>query len=151
MSGWMMLNLPDVRHGDIILKIETWHQSGSAWRTADWTTINNEKPPVVTNSSESGATSPAATNSTRFLKKKKPPPPLCDKFQFQYSIDGKITSLDVNAFKRRKIDLARVVEVVPILSDPEYTGGVEKQVEVGLRIIGCDRKNTFKLTHVYWT
>ena len=33
----------------------------------------------------------------------------------------------------------RVVETVSLLADPEFTGGEEKEVELGMRIRGCGK------------
>lgn len=79
------------------------------------------------------------------------PAPYCDEFHFEYAIDGKITSLSKDEYLERKKDVQRVVEIITLLEDPNYTGGVEKEVEVAVRITGCQRTKTFHVTHLYWT
>ena len=61
--------------------------------------------------------------------------------------------MNLTEWKDRRLgnfEIVRVVELFSILEDPNYTGGEEKDVEVGLRIVGCGRSKTFSLTHVYW-
>lgn len=160
LSGWIVMNIPDLKHGYIVVKFETWHQSGSAYKTEGWTSINNETlnedERVLAQKRNTESTSTPTTHSidsrekdtNRLLKKK--PPALCANLHFEYAIDGKITSLNLDQFKEQKQDIARVVETLVLLRDPSYTGGVEKEVEVALRITGCQRTNTFKLSHIYW-
>jgi len=41
--GWMVINLPELQHGFIVLKIETWHPSKSNPKTTTWRSVNNER------------------------------------------------------------------------------------------------------------
>lgn len=225
LSGWIVMTIPDLLHGQIIVKLETWHSSGENWRTEYFKGIDNESSNNETPNDESNNETPKesvsetpdesnnetpdasvsetpdesvsetpdesvnetpnesenetsnrrtlehiqsltvaeekeeednntviAKNSSRILRKrKKGPPPLCDNFLFEYAINGVITSIDSTTFKERKQDLARVVETYVLLDDPSFTGSVEKEVEVAIRIVGCERVNTFKFSHIYWT
>lgn len=167
LSGWMVLNVPDLLHGHIVIKLETWHESGSVWKTEGWVGVNNETTsnrdlhekesisdvyhssndlttPLVNQSTSSFSSS----SDKRRLKKK--PPQLAADFKFQYAINGNITTMDKATFLEKKKDLARVVETVVLLDDQNFTGGVETEVEVAFRIIGCGRQNTFKMSHIYW-
>ena len=42
-SGWLILNLPRVRNGIIVVKIECWHKANRAWKTQVWTSIHKHK------------------------------------------------------------------------------------------------------------
>jgi hypothetical protein len=75
-------------------------------KTNGWTEIN-------------GATNTG--NSTRTLG-------YCDDFQFEYAIDGKVTTLNFGKWLERLHKIQRVVETVTLLNDPSFTGGEEKQV-----------------------
>mmetsp|Transcript_39931 Transcript_39931/g.96377 ORF Transcript_39931/g.96377 Transcript_39931/m.96377 type:complete len:658 (+) Transcript_39931:231-2204(+) len=169
-SGWVVLNLPSVRNGLVIVKLESWHQPNEAYRTKGWTSVNNEGLKGTRNlrqrhllelQHETNATSDASTHrndveaseSRRFLKKKKKPPSYCDDFRFEWAVDGEITSLNTTAFqeRRKKGQIQRVVETVTLLDDPNYTNGTEQEVEVAVRIEGCGRGMTFNLNHVYWS
>lgn len=165
LSGWIVMNIPDLLHGYIIIKVETWHQSESVKKTEGWMGINNATttttttetmPPTGRSLSEAGSLLTSRSNVThhssrrrnRTLKKK--PPELCGSFMFEYAINGKVTTMDKGTFLQRKQDLARVVETIVLLNDTEFTGGVETEVEVAIRITGCDRINVFKMSHIYW-
>jgi hypothetical protein len=161
-SGWVVMNLPDVEHGFVVIRFESWHQPGTAFKTEDWTSINNEARRLQGSHNETSYddfafktnTSIAEidrTSESRVLKK--PPPQLCNQFHFEYAIDGKVTSLDVAEYNERakKGKIQRVVETIVLLEDPSYTAGVEREVEVAVRIRGCGRHNTFKLSHIYWS
>jgi hypothetical protein len=121
------MDVPKVKEGIIIIKLETWHQPEEVSITDGWTTVNNE----------------------RHLKKE--PPEYCDDFHFDYAIDGKITSWDLEEFREANKSIQRVVEVFTMLDDPTYVKkGEEKNVELAIRMRGCGSTKVFSLTHVYW-
>jgi hypothetical protein len=70
---------------------------------------------------------------------------------FEYAINGVVTNVDLAAFNEKRQNLARVVEAFVLLDDPDFTAGVETEVEVAIRIVGCERHNTFLFSHIYWT
>lgn len=120
-SGWIVMNVPDIRYGYIVLMIESWHRHGDA--------VPGRTP-----------------------TKWHPNNPLCSEFQFEYSIDGKITSLNRHEYEEKKQGIQHLVEVLTVMENPNFTdGGVNvKNVEVAIRITGCKKDNVFMLTHVYW-
>ena len=128
-SGWMVMNIPDLRNGFISIKIETWHQPREMTKTADWTTENGE----------------------RMLKEQVPD--YCDEFKFEYSIDGKVEgSLNLDEWKEKRKQPARVVETVTLLKDPNFvTTGDEVEVQLAFRLTGCGNVKVFKVSHVYWS
>lgn len=152
-SGWMVMNLPDVKNGYIAVKYHSWHKADDVHKTEGWNSINNERR-LRSNNRGNGANlalnATSASNVGRFLKKTKPAP-FCDDFQFEYAIDGKITVLNLEQWQDRSRQIQRVVEVLTLMKDPNYTGGSEKEVEIAIRITGCQRKKHFQLTHVYWS
>ena len=131
-SGWTVLNIPDLRHGYIALKFETYHPRNANIQTTDWTSENNR-----------------TTLRGRSLKSSSALD-YCDEFKFDFAIDETVTSWTKDEFLERLHQVQRVVETVTILKDPNYTGGEEKETEVAFRISGCGRQRTFLLTHVYW-
>jgi hypothetical protein len=131
LSGWTVMNIPDLLHGYISLKFETWHQSGENIRTTGWNTENN------------------VTSTGRRLGGP-PPPAYCDDFKFEFALDGEVTSWSKDEFLVHLKNVQRVVETVTILKDPNFTGGVEKEVEVAFRFTGCSRVKTFFFSHIYW-
>jgi hypothetical protein len=174
-SGWVVLNIPDVKNGLIMVKVETWHPGGAVAKTKGWNSINNEEekaqrklassqPNPGFNSRHNMTTaapflhSYSEIYSSRNLKRKKKgggpqEEPFCDEFQLEYAIDGNITTLNVTDFNTLRVKgaIQRVIELFVLLNDREYNNGDEKEVEVGLRITGCSRKKTFKLSHIYWS
>ena len=155
-SGWVVMNLPDLRYGYVAVKFESWHQSESVPATTGWTSVNNEggtrklREVFSYNTTKTTRTQQWAFDDHGRKLGKKPPPEFCDEFKFEYAIDGKITSLKRDEFLERKVDVQRVVETITILEDPEYTGGEEKEVEIAIRIVGCGRKKVFRMSHIYW-
>eukprot|EP00934_Nitzschia_sp_Nitz4_P008119 Nitzschia sp. Nitz4//scaffold229_size32011//14677//16995//NITZ4_007918-RA/size32011-processed-gene-0.14-mRNA-1//-1//CDS//3329542856//8109//frame0 len=150
LSGWMVMNIPDLKYGYIVIKLETWHPSEQVSETEGWTSINGDDADGSRRLVEANSTVSDPESMLRSRKLKKKPPAFCDQLRFEYSIDGKVTSLDVHEFQSQKQDLARVVESLVLMKDPDYTGGVEQEVEVAIRLVGCARRNTFQLTHIYW-
>jgi hypothetical protein len=158
-SGWMVLNVPDVKNGFIAVKYESWHWESDSWKTVGWQSINNEgrklssAEETILNSSNSTKAALTIHNSNtterRGLKKKQIE--FCPEFRFEYAIDGQITSLNLTEWRAASKMVQRVVEVVKLLDDPNYTGGEEKEVEVAVRITGCARSKVFQLTHIYWS
>jgi hypothetical protein len=166
-SGWIVMNFPDVLFGFIVVKIETWHPKDYVPKTKGWDSINNEieapqrrlRSTPESNSAgdeldnlETLDNASRALTRTRQLRKKNRPQPYCDQFLLEVAIDGAITSHNVTEFDEleKKGHIDRVVETFVLLNDREYTGGKEKEVEVGIRISGCGRQKTFSLNHVYW-
>lgn len=164
-SGWVVMNIPDLRYGYIVVKFETWHQSNNIDKTEGWTSVNNEESEENTKKRELNQddepeknlslsqfplnqTDLSSASSHRRLKK--PPPAICDNFRFEYAINGEVKWMDKSTFQEKRQNLARVVEAFVLLSDPDFTGGVEMEVEVAVRIVGCGRINTFSLSHIYW-
>lgn len=127
-SGWIVMDIPKVKEGLIMIKLETWHQPDKVQVTEGWTSVNNER---------------------RNLKSK--PPEYCEDFHFDFAVDGNITTHDLEQFKEASKQIQRVVEVLTMLDDPEYVkDGEEKDVELAIRMRGCGRDKVFSLTHVYW-
>lgn len=160
-SGWIVMNLPGVRYGLVVVKIETWHPKDTVPKTKGWSDINNdtqashrrlrgEQMDVVINVAQNAASRDAVSN--RRLRKKNKPLPYCDEFHLDFAIDGTITSYNVTEFDalERRGHLDRVVETFVLLNNRDYTGGQEKEVEAAIRISGCGRLKTFNLNHVYW-
>eukprot|EP00540_Astrosyne_radiata_P017049 CAMPEP_0116846898 /NCGR_PEP_ID=MMETSP0418-20121206/14120_1 /TAXON_ID=1158023 /ORGANISM="Astrosyne radiata, Strain 13vi08-1A" /LENGTH=620 /DNA_ID=CAMNT_0004478255 /DNA_START=23 /DNA_END=1886 /DNA_ORIENTATION=- len=154
-SGWLVMTLKDVTEGIILTKIETWHLPSELSMVNGWKSENNKIRNLRHGDMSSNFTTPARHQwvpyeaSDRQLKVK--PPEYCDKFQFQFAIDGKITSWDKDQFAEKSKNPQRVVEIQTLLDDPNFTSK-PKDVELAIRMVGCGdtTKKTFKLTHVYW-
>ena len=153
-SGWIILK-PLVKHGYIAVKFESWHSPTENPKTDGWNSINNEtengRQLLRHRTRGDDLTSHNTTVSTQSRRGLKAPPvPYCDDFHFEYAIDGKITSLNLTEYHAALHVTQRAVEVVTLLQDPDYFGGKEREVELGVRITGCKKSKTFKLTHLYY-
>ncbi|CAJ1946558.1 unnamed protein product [Cylindrotheca closterium] len=127
-SGWVLFNIPNIEHGYIVIKMESWHFPEEGSPNA-WTSINNKE--------------------RRELKRE--PLPFCDDFVFEYMINGKVTSVPYEELKplMEKGHIARVVETLTLMNDPKFKS--DKEVEAGIRILGCGHDKVWRLTHVYWS
>jgi len=156
--GWMVTNLPELRHGFIVLKLESWHASKENPKTKSWNSVNGKRRELYEESDRTFLRSfnlkkennANYTNHEEERKLKFVEPDYCADFRFEFSIDGKVTSLTKNEFIARKTVIQRVIEVVKIAEDTDITGGVEKEVEFAFRMTGCTNDKTFKVTHIYW-
>ena len=154
-SGWLIFK-PLLKLGYIAVKVESWHFPNENPKTDGWKSINNETEggrqllghKMRGDDSTSHNAAASAQPSRRGLKRAVNP--YCDDFHFEYAIDGKITSLNLTEFQAAYQHTQRVVEVVPLLHDPDYFGGKEREVEVAVRITGCQKIKLFKLTHIYY-
>lgn len=139
-SGWIKMNVPKVKHGIIMIKMETWHWADEVPIAEGWTTVNNERRMLHGEESE---------NENRQLKRQ--PLPFCEDFHFDFAVDGKNTSWNLEQFKEASQNIQRVVEIFTMLDDPNYVKeGEERDVELAIRMHGCGKDKVFSLTHVYW-
>ena len=167
LSGWVVLQVPKVKHGLIAVKIETWHFADEISITKSWTTVNNERhlrhgQAVIDEPEANYMADDTEMNyvegldeSTDARRLKRKQIPYSNDFHFEFSVDGKITSLNVTEFTaaNQAGAIQRVVEVFTMLDDPDYVkDGEEKDIEVALRITGSGGATGkgFALTHVYW-
>jgi len=154
-SGWLVVNLQDVKEGVIVLKLHTWHTSDENTVTKEWTSVNNERnlrasflraverPALSTMRIE-------ARDDQRGLKvRSTETPPMPETMAFEYAIDGNITRLPRDEFLAATKTLQRVLQVLTILDDPEFTSE-PKDVEIAIRMTGCGRDCTFGVSHIYW-
>jgi hypothetical protein len=147
-SGWLVMTLPNVKAGIIVMKIVTERLTPEhSTRTVGWETVNNEP-----NSRRLMKHQPISKSTLlRYLKKEeiKPIDQLPDTFQFDYAVDGKITTLNKDEFKDHIKTPQRVLEFITLLDDPNFTT-TEKTVEVAFRMRGCGRSCVIGLSHIYW-
>ena len=72
---------------------------------------------------------------------------VCDEFAFEYAVGGKMTTLNGNLFVEKVKEILPGEQFLTIMDDNE---GSARNIEVGIRLRGCGRDTTLKLTHVYW-
>jgi hypothetical protein len=153
-SGWNIFK-PVIKFGYIAMKVESWHAPGAIAKTKGWNSINNATDDgrqllrhKKARDDVTSSNTAASDQSRRGLKYH--PPAFCDDFHLEIAIDGKVTSLDLTEYNEAHQSTQRVVEVVTLLKDPDYTGGKEREVELGVRITGCQQIKTFQITHLYY-
>ena len=129
-SGWLVLNIPKVKEGIIILKLEPWYTQDTSTITKNWTTVNDQRQRLL--------------RADKYAPKPQP-----DSMFFDFAIDGKITSLPRDTFLDALKRLDRTVHLLTVLDDPNFTSEA-KDVEVAIRMRGCGRDCTFGFSHVYW-
>lgn len=147
-SGWLIVKLEQVQHGLITLKIEDWHWNKNP-KTEYWFCENNECPGMSLRGLEGAAAKQENVLPDRRRRTKKEVPEYCKDFEFEFAIDGKVTTWDLDEWKSREQKGARVAQFWTLLDDPEFTEH-PRDVELAIRITGCQRIKTFKLTHIYW-
>lgn len=165
MSGWLVLQIPreEVQEGILILKLHTWYQSGDNSRTRGWTTINNvagEKSVAVATEGKQSSSSGDGSHERQLAELDRDlgeqsykTPPLDDRFQFEYAIDGVITTLNREDFLSQKKSIQTLVEVLTLLDDESFAANHKsesKTLEVAIRMKGCLRQCVFGVTHLYW-
>lgn len=150
-SGWLVLTLKDVTEGLIMIKMHTWHTEDENLITQNWKTVNNE-PASRRLRDKNGKLDTdfrKLHGGARKLVRSTDTVGLPDTFVFEYAIDGKVTTLSKDEFLERNHQIQRVVEIMTLLDDSDFTSE-GKDVEVAIRMRGCERMCTFALTHVYW-
>jgi len=154
-SGWLVMELPEVKEGIIVLKMFTWLKPEHSTITEGWTSVNNEGRRLGTRGQRLGANT-TSTLSLHWEKDEIPIPEertrrlleLPDTFVFDYAINGKVTSWNKDEFLERRQEVQRVVETWTLLDDASFTSPTN--VELAIRMRGCGRECSFGVTHVYW-
>ena len=171
MAGWLVMQLPrfEIQAGIIVLKLHTWYEARDNSRTIKWTSVNNKD--AIDEVDHSGGRHEQEfslnggqgtnTNITDSLDRRKlrnrmyVTPELNEWFQFEFAIDGVITSWNKTEFLAQKQDIQRMVETITLVDDESFatsSSGVDNGalVEVAIRIRGCNHRCVFGVTHVYW-
>jgi len=174
LSGWLVMKLSKVRYGTIVVKIESWHGAEENPKTEGWTCVNNDCG-VRESDVDNGASAAPGDDSAdedgnrlnrlnrRRLKNDKKVSDAtgghgCSDFEFEYAIDGKVTTLSESEFEALRYRPKRNIDLWTLLEDPDYVSSQSsdgeqsstKDVEVAIRMVGCGREKTMLLTHVYW-
>lgn len=157
-SGWLVMTLPQLQEGVIMTKIETWYGAGSNPMTKNWTSIDNKglrqnlRANNLTNRSPFFMSSEGnETSDRRLWRKKALPPETCDNFQFQFAVDGIVTTWNKTDWLKQNHFFQQTVELQILLDDPKFTSE-PKDVELAIRMTGCGdtSKKTMSLTHIYF-
>jgi hypothetical protein len=145
-SGWLIVNLANLKHGIVVLRLESWHGAGKAKRTEGWTCENNACDPPRRHL-ESTLQAPNSTVVENRRLGKKSSPPFCDDYKFEFSIDGQMNSWTKNETLSHK---QGGDHFFTLLDDPDFMKGKSRDVELAIRSTGCGRTKTLQLSHIYW-
>jgi hypothetical protein len=154
-SGWVVMDIPDMKEGILMLKFWTWTKANSVTRTEGWTSVNNEKRMLRSAALNNQTFSTNVMDDEyEYLDSETLPDQrrrltLPDAFLFDYAINGKITTLNKDQFTEKLKSVQRVVDIITLLDDPNFTSAT-KNVEVAFRMRECGRECVLALTHVYW-
>jgi hypothetical protein len=130
LSGWLVVNVPDVKTGFIFAKIQWWDPRAIA-KTKDWTEVNNGMEGY----------------RERELGGKVTDIP--EDFELDIAVNGKIlTTYNYTEWKEFTKEYAYNEAFYPLVNDASVTG----DVELGLRIRSEINKQyaSFGVTHIYW-
>ena len=148
-SGWLVLNIPKIEEGLLIAKLGA--QPASKPKSKKRRSLLREFQAAFELSIEAEDTAEwdyvdeIGHHSYRRLGMVGLP----DTFQFDYAIDGKVTTLNKEQFIDKIHAVQRVVAILVLIDDPNY--GAKENVEVGIRIRGCGEADcSLQLTHIYW-
>jgi hypothetical protein len=152
------MTLKDLKEGIIVIKLHTWHYASELSIASEWNSVNNERrrlgagkvyQQMQLEMDPSRQHYEVDETGERMLMRSYDTPDLPDTFEFDFAIDGKITTLNKDAFLEQKKQVQRVVETLTLLDDPDFTADA-KDVEIAIRMRGCGKDCTFGLSHVYW-
>jgi len=165
-SGWLVMNLKDVKEGLIIVKFQLWKNSNVVGGSQVPTTegmdkgerrflrkLSNETSKkdddYILNEDDlfSDNVDHSVDLEYRFTKAD-PDDAIPDEFEFDFAIDGKVTTWNKKQILEKRQKLQRVVELFTLLDDEDW--GEKRDVEVAIRSRGGGRVQTLDLTHIYW-
>lgn len=131
LSGWLVVNVPDVKTGFIFAKIQWWAPR-SIEKTIDWTEVNG------------------GMEGYRERGLKRAPTDIPEDFEVDIAVNGKITAT-YNYTEWRGFALNQYAyneAFFPMVNDTSVTG----DVELGIRVRSELNKQyaSFGVTHIYW-
>jgi hypothetical protein len=154
-SGWIIMDVPSIKHGIIMLRFLTWLTVEESPRTKDWHSVNNERRSLRNNLNSTQSSSFAFDLLESYDEDKpfeerrrlKTAADFPDDFKFEYSINGIVTTLSKQEFLERRREPQRVFELITLMDDPSFTGS---SIEVAIRLRDCGHDCVIGLTHLYW-
>jgi len=171
-SGWGIFTVPNVNEGLILVRLEWWATGGAIPKIREWTAENNgidvggKSRMLSTNTTDlfpknSKHSSPRRRlgesrsdnspsvfgHSERHLKGGVE---LCDAGLLEGAVNGNITSYDRAGLQSNMRIVNRVVHILTILDDEALTNGETHDIEIGIRLTGCQFNNMFLLSGIYW-
>lgn len=122
-SGWLVIDVPEVKEGIIFAKIEWWHPRSGNWKIPE---------DVDRNHRELGG----------YVK------PLPDDFKFDIAVNGKIETWDLEKFMSHTKEVAYNEAFYPLVNDETLSGPVE--LAIRMRSESDPKGAAITLNHIYW-
>mmetsp|Transcript_18803 Transcript_18803/g.40951 ORF Transcript_18803/g.40951 Transcript_18803/m.40951 type:complete len:1025 (+) Transcript_18803:189-3263(+) len=151
LSGWLVFEVPNVKEGIIILRLEVWKDPNSNTRTEGWTkgntSVEDERPENI-----NGLADNANAEGRRLFIPE-------NDFYFDYAINGDIKTMDYSEFISYKEKVGKNMSLWPIMLPSEEKEQVssnnkEKKgetVEVAIRLrSSAGRQATVAVSHLYY-
>ena len=141
LSGWLLMNLNGLEKG-VVMVMGAFQGRNQNPKTLGWRCENNaEKCDHPISEEEANDEKQPGKNEE-----------LCPEARVEFAIDGKVVkSLSKAEFEEQIIEIDRIVHVLKVLEDSSFVPrGKTKDIELGMRIIGCARRAAFSVSFVYW-
>ena len=147
LSGWIVMTLEGVKEGIIMMNIDFWH--GKVPRTEGWTEVNDGKRLLKSMGTDVALHRIPLQVSGPHHRALDDSKLLPDSTIFEYSINGKIFSLDKTQLLEKVNSVQRVVQWIVLLDDDKISGKVQN-FELAVRLDKCGRECSLSVNHVYW-
>ena len=145
LSGWLVFDLPRIKEGVILARLEVWHDGSKVGRTEGWTEINNGGRGYI-------GDGPSQENDPKQPKDRRLNVPEND-FYFDISINGVIRTMDYEEFMSHKPKYGQNMSFWPLLlpKDWEALNQTDEPVELAIRLrSSAGRDATVLISHIYY-
>ena len=127
LSGWLVFELPRIKEGIIIARLEVWHGGSKVDRTEGWAEVNN-----------GGRAQDRRLNIPE------------NDFYFDISINGVIKTMDYEEFMSHKPKYGQNMSFWPLLLPKDWET-FDGPVELAIRLrSNAGRDATVLISHIYY-
>jgi hypothetical protein len=151
LSGWAVFTLRNLKHGMIFVKMDSWRNSEDNPVTEGWTEVNKGGGGRSLSVSMHENERDVSLGKTHRGNLRKMTEGFCPDLVLEFAVGEHIIQIKSDDILGERHSLVqRVVQIWTVLNDPDFTNGKILDVELGIRLRGCDRQHVFWLTHIYW-
>jgi len=149
LSGWGLFTLRGLKEGKVYVKMDSWRKASDNPVTEGWTEENNGQGVRSLHSSDSVGQQTGPGNVRRRAKDSNAE--FCPDFLLEFAFGDQVVRLKYDEILGDRHALVqRVVQIWTVLDDPDFTKGETVDIELGIRLRGCDRQHIFWLSTIYW-
>ena len=142
LSGWLIFELPRIKEGVIIARLEVWHGGSKVDRTEGWTEINNKGRGYASDE-------PKGENDSQEPQDRRLNIPENDIY-FDISINGVIRTMDYEEFMSHKPKYGQNMSFWPLLLPKDWET-FDGPVELAIRLrSNAGRDATVLISHIYY-